>query len=580
MERNRGGRPRHPDILTPAEWRVLDELREGGTNAEIAVRLGVSPDAVKYHVSNMLGKLELKSRHQLASWQPPRKRLRLLRGLTVPPALASLGKPALWTGAALAGTAVVAGIAAVLLAGPGDGESPRSLAVLGAVSEPAESRPGAASNTGAAAAATPTPQSGSTPEAGAPPEPTPTPTPTTTPESAAAEATPTPEPTPEATPTPDPTPEPTPPPIPEVAVEFLGDFSPEQRARYEEEIRAEFERIAVFFAIRHELIAPPLTIRLAPADDPGALGFAYGEGVIHLQQDQSPAVTTEQMGGSVTFESPELAFLGPMAHEYVHALQEQLGGVGGPLWISEGMAWYLDSVYRQASDAPDFFKTRDYLWWQARAATDSLRSMERENWHWGIGYLAVERLVERSGEAALFDFYRNLATASTWQEAFQDTFGLAPDDFYEDFAAWRAAEVPPPSWYSGVVLDPDGNPAAGVYVGALRSVPGSMDADSRDWITRTGVTGAGGAFRMPADPGLAVLVIGTRDCGDVGFLHTDGSVTRDPEAARRYTIELEGVSDIEVRLPGTPAELCTPEEALTWSPRRTIGWTEGVEPPP
>ena len=67
MERNRGGRPRHPDILTPAEWRVLDALREGGTNAEIAARLGISPDAVKYHISNMLGKLEPAG--------PPRARL-------------------------------------------------------------------------------------------------------------------------------------------------------------------------------------------------------------------------------------------------------------------------------------------------------------------------------------------------------------------------------------------------------------------------------------------------------------------------------------------------------------------------
>lgn len=365
-----------------------------------------------------------------------------------------------------------------------------------------------------------------------------------------------------------------------MAVEFFGDFSPEQRARYEEEIRTAFESIAVFFALRHELIAPPLTIRLTTADAPEALGFAYGQGVIHLQQNRSPEVTTEQMGGSVTFGTPELAFLGPMAHEYVHALQEQLGGSGEPLWIAEGMAWYFDALHNQASDAPEFFKTRDYLWWQAREATDSLRSMERDNWHWGVGYLAVERLVARSGEASLFDFYRNLATAPTWQEAFQETFGLTPDDFYEEFAAWRATEVPPPSWYSGVVLDPDGNPAPGIYVGALRSVPGSMDDHSEDWIINTGVTGAEGTFRMPADPGLAVLVIGTRNCGDVGFLHTDGSVTRDPEAARRYTIELEGVSDIEVRLPSTAGALCTPEEALRWSARQAIGWTEGGESSP
>ena len=67
MERNRGGRPRHPDVLTPAEWRVLEALREGGTNAEIAARLGVSTNTVRYHVSNMLAKLELRDRRALAA---------------------------------------------------------------------------------------------------------------------------------------------------------------------------------------------------------------------------------------------------------------------------------------------------------------------------------------------------------------------------------------------------------------------------------------------------------------------------------------------------------------------------------
>jgi DNA-binding CsgD family transcriptional regulator/outer membrane lipoprotein-sorting protein len=72
----RRGRPPHPDILTPAEWNVLRELRKGLTNAEIAVELGISPDGVKYHVSNMLAKLVLADRHELAKWKPPRAGLR------------------------------------------------------------------------------------------------------------------------------------------------------------------------------------------------------------------------------------------------------------------------------------------------------------------------------------------------------------------------------------------------------------------------------------------------------------------------------------------------------------------------
>ena len=62
---------------------MLDALREGGTNAEIAARLGISADAVKYHISNMLGKLELRDRRALAAWrrdlQPP-----LYDGLSTP----------------------------------------------------------------------------------------------------------------------------------------------------------------------------------------------------------------------------------------------------------------------------------------------------------------------------------------------------------------------------------------------------------------------------------------------------------------------------------------------------------------
>ena len=64
------GRPPHPDVLTPAEWNVLRHLREGLTNAEIAVRLGISPDGVKYHVSNMLAKSGAPDRHALAEWEP------------------------------------------------------------------------------------------------------------------------------------------------------------------------------------------------------------------------------------------------------------------------------------------------------------------------------------------------------------------------------------------------------------------------------------------------------------------------------------------------------------------------------
>lgn len=68
MTRNGPGRPPHQDVLTPAEWKVAEWVRHGLTNRRIAERLGVSPDAVKFHVGNVLGKLGLSSRAELRLW--------------------------------------------------------------------------------------------------------------------------------------------------------------------------------------------------------------------------------------------------------------------------------------------------------------------------------------------------------------------------------------------------------------------------------------------------------------------------------------------------------------------------------
>ena len=64
------GRPPYPDVLTPRQWQVLALLREGLSNEQIAGRLGISLDGVKFHVSEILGKLGVTSRNEAARWQP------------------------------------------------------------------------------------------------------------------------------------------------------------------------------------------------------------------------------------------------------------------------------------------------------------------------------------------------------------------------------------------------------------------------------------------------------------------------------------------------------------------------------
>lgn len=65
MQTQPRGRPPHDDLLTPAEWRVLHALQHGFSNPEMAARMGVSVDAIKYHVRNIRDKTGLTSRKAL-----------------------------------------------------------------------------------------------------------------------------------------------------------------------------------------------------------------------------------------------------------------------------------------------------------------------------------------------------------------------------------------------------------------------------------------------------------------------------------------------------------------------------------
>jgi DNA-binding CsgD family transcriptional regulator/catechol 2,3-dioxygenase-like lactoylglutathione lyase family enzyme len=67
-KRTRRGRPPHDDLLTPAEWRVVHAVQHGLTSRAIAVRHGTSVQAVKFHITNVLAKLELSDRRALRRW--------------------------------------------------------------------------------------------------------------------------------------------------------------------------------------------------------------------------------------------------------------------------------------------------------------------------------------------------------------------------------------------------------------------------------------------------------------------------------------------------------------------------------
>ncbi|HEX2085330.1 MAG TPA: response regulator transcription factor [Solirubrobacteraceae bacterium] len=71
--------PKEPEIdsLTPREREVIQHIARGYLYKEIAQRLGISVKTVEAHVSSVLRKLQLSTRHELTTWawerfDPPR----------------------------------------------------------------------------------------------------------------------------------------------------------------------------------------------------------------------------------------------------------------------------------------------------------------------------------------------------------------------------------------------------------------------------------------------------------------------------------------------------------------------------
>ena len=67
--------PAKPDVdtLTPREHEVIQHIARGYLYKEIAQRLGISVKTVEAHVSSVLRKLQLSTRHELTAWAFERK---------------------------------------------------------------------------------------------------------------------------------------------------------------------------------------------------------------------------------------------------------------------------------------------------------------------------------------------------------------------------------------------------------------------------------------------------------------------------------------------------------------------------
>ena len=235
---------------------------------------------------------------------------------------------------------------------------------------------------------------------------------------------------------------PTGPVVPSVTVAFEGEFPAAERAVIESRLREEFHSAASFFAEWYGLTAPGLTIlMMRPAEESwGRMGYANK--TIMLSENFEKIVSSDQHGNTLTIEVDKFEFVKAIAHEYVHALQDHLsGGRYGPSWIVEGMAQYLHYQHHDVIGRQTHKRSHQLALATARLEQSSLRNMEtyfNAPRKYAVSFLATDHLVKRANEDALFDFYRNMRNMPSWQAAFLDSFGISVEDFYEEFAKYRA----------------------------------------------------------------------------------------------------------------------------------------------
>ena len=156
-----------------------------------------------------------------------------------------------------------------------------------------------------------------------------------------------------------------------------------------------------------------------------------------------------------------------LAHEYFHAVQT-IGHSGpddirhiGPEWLTEGSARYIEPLtlehFGYPLDGPtgqyskmaevNFVRNFEISLEDLETWTGFFRNPEYDSiYSYVLGRLAAQYLADNyGGVEAIFEYYRafdpnepqSFPFSVNWRTAFEDTFGISLDEFYEEFEEYR-----------------------------------------------------------------------------------------------------------------------------------------------
>jgi len=281
--------------------------------------------------------------------------------------------------------------------------------------------------------------------------------------------------------------------VPEAEIVFLGDFTDEEKRAITREVMS----VQVSFADRFGEVTSEFTLYIST--DFEALNEAYREWLDPEYRQRGVELPSWfRCGGRappkaifITLEAcveDQRARGGPIAHEYFHVLQHHLGWVGGsrgwPYWLLEGAAEYASAHYHEEQGRSTLSHRREVarvewgalgLCFPGRGLCNQGRNIQGPDLtgladlvlQYHVGFLAVDWLVDRKGEQALIEFFRQ----GGGQHEFEGAFGMTPEEFADAFEEyWRETASPFELKITGKVLDPEGGPVAYVQVHIVTEV--------------------------------------------------------------------------------------------------------------
>lgn len=152
--------------------------------------------------------------------------------------------------------------------------------------------------------------------------------------------------------------------------------------------------------------------------------------------------------GSKNYKNPK-SLRGGIVHELFHVFQYELTGpkskrccnperlpVVGPTWLMEGAASYFHASVEPRNFRGYFSygrKKKSDIKSVGLAGLETFKGMNAYKDGYPITAYAVSKLVEDVGEDALIAFYKKVGQGTGWKQAFWDSFGVTPEQFYQSF---------------------------------------------------------------------------------------------------------------------------------------------------